>query len=179
MGGSEMAIYDVNGDGLNDLVTILNVHGWGLAWFEQKRDTQGKISFVRHMIMDDLWAKNAGGVAFSEGHGTTYADMNRDGIPDFIVGKRYWSHRDDYLDPYPYGPPVLYWYETVRNPKAPGGAEFVPHLINNRTGAGSNLKAIDLNGDGAMDIITPTRFGTYIFWGKPHGGESAQDGTRR
>ena len=25
----------------------------------------------------------------------------------------------------------------------------------------------DLNKDGAMDIITPTRFGTFIFWGKP------------
>jgi hypothetical protein len=86
MGGSEMAIYDVNGDGLNDVVTILNVHGWGLAWLEQKRDAQGKISFVRHLIMDDLWTKNAGGVAFSQGHGTTSADVDGDGIPDFIVG---------------------------------------------------------------------------------------------
>jgi len=46
------------------------------------------------------------------------------GVPDFIVGKRYWSHLDTYLDPNPYGQPVLYVYKTVRNPKAPGGAEF-------------------------------------------------------
>jgi Domain of Unknown Function (DUF1080)/FG-GAP-like repeat len=179
MGGSEMAIYDVNGDGLNDVVTILNVHGWGLFWFEQKRDAQGKISFVRHLIMDDLWTKNAGGVAFSQGHGTTSADVDGDGIPDFIVGKRYWSHLDDYYDPNPYGAPVLYWYQTVRNPKAPGGAEFVPHLIDNRSGAGSNLKAIDLNKDGAMDIITATRFGTYIFWGKPNGGKKSENNLTR
>jgi hypothetical protein len=167
MGGSEMAVYDVNGDGLNDVVTFLNAHGWGLAWFEQKRDAGGKISFVKHMIMDDFSTKNAGNVVFSEGHGTTYADVDGDGIPDFIIGKRYWSHRDDYLDPDPYGQAVLYWYKTVRNPKAPGGAEFVPELIDNYSGAGSNLKAVDLNKDGAMDVIAPTRFGTFIFWGKP------------
>jgi uncharacterized protein (DUF2141 family) len=167
MGGSVMAVYDVNGDGLNDIVTALNVHGYGLAWYEQKRDAAGKISFVQHMIMDDLSTKNAGGVTFSEPHGTTFGDVDGDGIPDFIVGKRYWSHRDDYLDPDPYGPAVLYWYKTVRNPKAPGGAEFVPELIHNRSGAGSDIYAADLNHDGALDIVTATRFGTFIFWGKP------------
>ncbi|MGD0962651.1 MAG: FG-GAP-like repeat-containing protein [Candidatus Acidiferrales bacterium] len=167
MGGSVMAVYDVNGDGLNDIVTALNVHGYGLAWFEQKRDSAGKISFVQHMIMDDLSTKNAGGVTFTEPHGTTYGDVDGDGIPDFIIGKRYWSHRDDYLDPDPYGPAVLYWYKTVRNPKAPGGAEFVPELIHNRSGAGSDIYAADLNNDGALDIVTATRFGTFIFWGKP------------
>jgi hypothetical protein len=167
MGGSVMAVYDVNGDGLNDIVTVLNAHGYGLAWYEQKRDAAGKISFVQHMIMDDLSTKNAGGVTFSELHGTTFGDVDGDGIPDFIVGKRYWSHRDDYLDPDPYGPAVLYWYKTVRNPKAPGGAEFVPELIHNRSGAGSDIYAADLNNDGALDIVTATRFGTFIFWGKP------------
>lgn len=163
-----MGVYDVNGDGLNDVVTVLNPHGWGLAWFEQKRDSQGKISFVKHMIMDDFSTRNAGGVTFSEPHGTTFADIDGDGIPDLIVGKRYWSHLDTYLDPNPNGPPVLYVYRTVRNPKAPGGAEFVPELIDNHSGAGSDLLATDLNKDGAVDIITATRFGTFIFWGKSH-----------
>lgn len=168
MGGSVMGVYDVNGDGLNDVVTVLNPHGWGLAWFEQKRDSQGKISFVKHMIMDDFSTRNAGGVTFSEPHGTTFADIDGDGIPDLIVGKRYWSHLDTYLDPNPNGPPVLYVYRTVRNPKAPGGAEFVPELIDNHSGAGSDLLATDLNKDGAVDIVTATRFGTFIFWGKSH-----------
>ena len=169
-GGSVMAVYDVNGDGLNDVVTSLSGHGFGLAWYEQKRDAAGNISFVEHMIADDFSAKNAGGVAFSEQHGSTFADVDGDGIPDFIVGKRYWSHADTYLDPDPNGAPVLYWYRTVRNPKAPGGAEFIPELIHNRSGAGSDLLAVDLNNDGAMDIVTSTGRGTFIFWGKPRAG---------
>ena len=169
-GGATMAVYDVNGDGLNDVVTSLNAHGWGLAWFEQKRDAQGHISFVRHMIMDDLGTEkeNAGGVAFSELHGTTSADIDGDGVPDFIVGKRYWSHNADYLDPNPFGPPVLYVYKTVRDANAPGGARFVPELVDNQSGAGSTLLAVDLKKNGAMDIVTGTKLGTFIFWGKPH-----------
>jgi hypothetical protein len=168
----------VNGDGLNDVVTVLQAHGYGLAWFEQKRDSAGRISFVEHMIMDDFSTKNAGGVTFSQPHGTTFADVDGDGIPDFIVGKRFWAHKDSYLDPDPYGPAVLYVYKTVRNPKVPGGAEFVPELIHNQSGAGSDLLAIDLNKDGAMDIVTSTKLGTFIFWGKPRAKGAAASGQK-
>jgi hypothetical protein len=70
------------------------------------------------------------------------------------------------MDVNPYGTPVLYWYETVRDAKAPGGARFVPHLIDNRSGAGSDILAVDLNRDGKMDVVTATRFGTFIFWNR-------------
>ena len=167
-GGAIMAVYDVNGDHLNDIVTSLNAHGWGLAWFEQKRDAQGNISFVKHMVMDDFSTKNAGDVTFSELHGSGVADVNGDGIADFITGKRWYSHLDSGIDPDTLDSPVLYWFETVRDPKAPGGARLVPHLIDNHSGVGNTVLGVDLNHDGAMDIVTSTRFGTSIFWGKPH-----------
>lgn len=164
MGGAEMGVYDVNGDGLNDVVTAISAHSWGLAWFEQKRDPQGNISFVRHDIMGDFSTKNAGNVTFSEPHAAAFADLDGDGIPDMVVGKRLYSHLESHLDPDPYGPAVLYWYRTVRNPKALGGAEFIPELINNRSGVGSQFVVKDLNGDGAPEIVISCSKGTFIFW---------------
>jgi hypothetical protein len=109
------------------------------------------------------------GVVFSESHGARFADMDGDGIPDMITGKRYWSeagnntltHND------PWGAPVLYVYKTVRDPKAPGGARFVPELVHNKSGVGSSFDVVDLNKDGKLDIVTATTFGTYVFFGRP------------
>ena len=170
VGGSVMAIYDVNGNGLNDVVTSLNAHGFGLAWFEQKKNGEGEIFFIKHMISDDYSTNNAGDVTFSQLHGSTFSDIDGDGIKDFIVGKRYWSHLDNYFDPDPYGPPVLYFYKVVRDLKVDGGASFVPELVHNRSGVGSDVLASDLDKDGNTDIITSTDRGTFIFWnlGKNH-----------
>jgi hypothetical protein len=165
-GGAEMGVYDVNGDGLNDVVTALSAHGWGLAWFEQKRSKGGEPEFVEHRIMGDFSTTNAGDVTFSEPHATNFADIDGDGTLDFIVGKRHFSHLDSYLDPDPHGAAVLYWYRTVRDRNAPGGARFEPELIHNRSGVGSHFQTTDINGDGVLDIVTSTNRGIFIFWGR-------------
>lgn len=162
-GGSRIGVWDVNGDGLNDVVTALEGHGYGLAWYEQKRSEAGDISFVQHMIMEGFRDRNAGGVTFTELHGAAYADMNGDGITDLVVGKRSFSHLATYYDPDPYGPPVLYVYTVVRNENAPGGAEFVPRLVHNFSGVGAHLTVEDLNGDGRPDIQTSGPYGTFVF----------------
>ena len=118
------------------------------------------------MIMDDYTTKNPGNVTFSELHAMTTADVDGDGIPDIVVGKRVHAHSDSYTDPDPNGPPVLYLFKTVRNPKAAGGAEFKPELIHNRSGVGSTVTAFDVNKDGVTDVLTATDRGTFVFWGK-------------
>jgi hypothetical protein len=157
-----MGVYDVNGDGLTDVVASVAVHGWGLAWFEQKRAADGTRSWVRHQIAGDFSTTNAGNVVFSEAHAAKFVDMSGDNVPDFVVAKRSWPRRN-YQSPDALGPAVIYIYRTARNPNAPGGAEFVPELVHNRSGGGSTLELVDLNKDGRLDIATATATGTFVF----------------
>ena len=89
--------------------------------------------------MGDFAAKNPGDVTFTELHALTMADVDGDGVKDIITGKRAWAHLDSYSDPDSMGAAVLYWFKTIRDPKAPGGARFVPELIHNRSGVGSMI----------------------------------------
>jgi hypothetical protein len=163
--GGDIEVFDVNGDNLPDVVTALAAHGFGLAWYEQKRDAAGTISFVEHVIMNDFASNNPGNVAFSELHALTAADVDGDGVKDIITGKRHWAHLESFTDPDPHGPAVLYWFRTVRDRAAEGGVRFVPELIHNRSGVGSMVQTADLNKDGAVDIMVGTNRGGYIFWG--------------
>ena len=111
-GGAQMHAYDVNGDGLNDVVTGLSAHGFGLAWFEQYRDG-GAIAFRPHVFMDKTPAENRHGVKFSELHAIALVDMDGDGLKDIVTGKRFWSHGRT-GDPDRNDDAVLYWFKLVR-----------------------------------------------------------------
>ena len=140
-GDGEIGVYDVNGDRLTDVVTSSGRARLGTRLVRaEEGGRRHAITFVQHDIAGDYSTKNAGDVVFSEAHASRFADMNGDKIPDFIVGKRYWSHLENYNGPDPYGPAVIYIYRTVRNPKAPGGAEFVPELVHNRSGVGLGVR---------------------------------------
>jgi hypothetical protein len=41
--------------------------------------------------------------------------------------------------------------------------EFVPHLINNYVALGTQIQAVDVNGDGKPDVLTSARKGAFIF----------------
>jgi hypothetical protein len=158
-GGARAFVYDVNGDGLNDVVTSLSAHAWGLAWFEQKK-IGGAISFERHMIMDDFAAPN-NGVAFAALHALALADVDGDGLQDIVTGKRWWGHfGENPIDPDSWGAPVLYWFRLVREG---GQVRYIPELINNDSGVGTDMITADLNKDGLPDVMTSTRRGTAIF----------------
>ena len=50
-GGAQMYAYDVNGDGLNDVITVARRARVRPGWFEQYRDG-GEITFREHVIMN-------------------------------------------------------------------------------------------------------------------------------
>ena len=85
-GGADMYAYDVDGDGDNDIITSLQAHEFGLAWYEQLQDGNRRV-FRQHIIMGRTAAENRYGVLFSELHSVQLADMDGDGLKDIVTGE--------------------------------------------------------------------------------------------
>ena len=153
-----MYAYDVNGDGLNDVITALAAHEFGLSWFEQVR-TGGATHFREHLIMGKAPADNKYGVKFSEPHAIDLVDMDADGLKDIVTGKRFWSHGRT-GDPDRNDAAVLYWFKLTRNRDK--SIDFVPHLIDSDSGVGTQVVTGDINGDGLPDIVVGNKKGTYV-----------------
>jgi hypothetical protein len=163
-GGGVMSVVDVNGDGRADVITSLAAHGFGLSWFEQKRSVNGAITFVPHTIMGDYSRDNPGNLTFSQLHaGAVAGDFNKDGVIDFVTGKRKWAHLDADGDPDPNSPAVVVLYKGVRDAKAPGGVRFTPEVIDNRSGIGSAVTVADIDKDGWLDVASSGVHGTFVF----------------
>lgn len=157
-GGSQMYAYDVNGDGLNDIITALAAHGFGLAWYEQHRE-DGAIAFREHIIMNNEPKDNRYGVKFSEIHAIDLVDMDGDGEKDLVTGKRFWSH-GRMGDPDRNDAAVLYWFKLAR--QADKRVDFIPYLIDDTSGVGVQVVASDINGDGLPDIVVGNKNGTFV-----------------
>jgi len=158
-GGAQMFAYDVDGDGDNDVVTAADGHGWGLEWYEQLT-TAGAVQFKRHKIMGDRSQETQFGVAFSQPHALDLCDIDGDGLKDILVGKRMWAHGPE-GDVEPNADPVLYWFQLQRDPE--GQVQFVPRLIDKQSGVGTQVQAIDVNGDDRLDVLTVSKLGTFVF----------------
>ena len=151
-----MYVYDVNGDGRNDVITSYDAHGYGLGWFEQKADG----GFIEHKIMGSTPEENKQGVKFSQLHAMRLVDIDGDGVMDLVTGKRRWAHGPS-TDAEPGAAPVLYWFQLRRDGK--GGAEFIPHLIDDDSGVGTQVTTGDLNKDGKPDVIVANKKGVFVF----------------
>jgi hypothetical protein len=160
-GGAQMYAYDVNGDGVNDIITSLAAHGYGLAWYEQskERSADGEIQFKLHIFVNKEANENKYGVHFSQPHAIDLVDMDGDGLKDIITGKRFWAHGPG-GDPEPNAAPVLYWFKLVR--QSDKSVDFVPYLIDNNSGIGTQVLAADVNADGLPDIVVGNKRGTFV-----------------
>lgn len=166
-GSAHMYAYDVNGDGLNDVITSLAAHGYGLAWFEQlkERNEKGEVRFTQHNIMNPQInpkvppAANEYGVRFSQLHAIDLVDMDGDGLKDIVTGKRIWAHGPG-GDAEPNAPAVLYWFKLNRG--ADKSVQWLPYQIDGDSGIGTQVVAGDINGDKLPDVVVGNKKGTFV-----------------
>jgi hypothetical protein len=157
---AQMFAYDVNGDGLNDVITTWHCHQYGLMWYEQLKDAKGEITWKQHVIMPAKPDTASSELRFSQLHAIELLDMNGDGLKDILTGKRFWAHGPK-GDAEPDAPAVVYWFELRRD--AQKGVEFIPHRIDDNSGVGTQVAAADLNGDGVPDVIVGNKKGNFVF----------------
>lgn len=155
-GGAEMYVYDVDGDGDNDVITSEAAHDFGLAWYEQKVDDSDR-SFERHLIMGAHPSENRYGVVFSELHSVNLVDMDGDGLKDIVTGKTYWSHHKQ--SPMWDAGAVVYWFKLVRSQD---GVDWVPYQADGEAGIGRQLTVMDLNHDRLPDIVVGGMKGAHV-----------------
>ncbi|MBF0432299.1 MAG: VCBS repeat-containing protein [Fibrobacteria bacterium] len=142
-GPSHLHTYDINKDGRMDVVTSSS-HSYGVWWFEQK----GLNSWAEHEIDNE----------YSSSHALFWEDMDGDGNPDLVAGKRFKGHSTD-LDPAP-----LYWIKYTP-PTQPGGTPtFNRYMIKlEDAGLGVSATVKDFSGDGCKDIAVSNKKGTRLY----------------
>ena len=166
--------YDVNHDGKMDLIYGQG-HGYGLYWLEQAGTPAHRV-WIRHTIDE----------SFSQSHALALVDIDGDGIPELITGKRYRGHGGN--DPGSYDPVVVYAY------KLPTAASFPPDRghskgtqqpgsgtmriadskddlvftrialsVNGTASAGTQFVAADFDHDGDIDLASAGKLGVHVF----------------
>ena len=176
--GFPILAYDVNHDGRMDLVYGQG-HGYGLYWLEQS-GTADHPMWIRHTIDE----------SFSQSHALLLADIDGDGVPELITGKRYRGHSG--MDPGSYDPLVIYAYKfptgeqlaaaraqagkTAAASAATGIADtmrvsgraadpvFTRYAlsVNGTATAGTQFIAADLDKDGDIDIASAGKLGVHV-----------------
>ena len=153
-----MLFRSVDDDGDADVISSLDAHGYGLAWFRNSAES-GVEGFALQLIAGATPSAGSTDVLLHEPHALDLADMNGDGVLDIVTGERFWGH-------YPGGsaslddPALLYWFELRRTS---GGAEYVAHQIDDDSGVGTQVTTGDVNDDGLTDVVISNKKGTFVF----------------
>ena len=159
--GLEIIVHDVNEDGRNDLIWG-NGHGFGLYWMEQTK----KGGWKTHAIDE----------TFSQVHTLLMADIDGDGKKELVTGKRIYAHT---AEPGATEAPCIYAFwnkkgtwtrETIYKGTAPTSApkngkdrHAMKDFERGSAGVGLDVSAVDVDGDGDVDLVCPGKTGLYLF----------------
>ncbi|MBD3184204.1 VCBS repeat-containing protein [Candidatus Poribacteria bacterium] len=145
--GVPVLTYDITGNGLMDIIWGAG-HNYGLYWEEQKIDSAGNRTWVRHEIDSD----------WSQSHALALADLDKDGVMELITGKRLFAHNGN--DPGGKDPSCLYWYKLNHD-----DFTWKRNVIDEGTkvGAGMQICVADVFNRGKLDIVAPGKGGLYLF----------------
>jgi hypothetical protein len=166
--GIQILAKDVDGDGLSDVIYGMG-HDYGLFWLRQSRGSDGKPSWIKQPI----------DMSVASVHALMWADIDGDGKPnELLTGKRVYAHE---IEPGATDGSLIAWYafdphskawtrhvifegKPAANAPAKGGdrlalKDFPPDTA----GTGLQMTAIDIDGDGDLDLICPGKSGLYLF----------------
>lgn len=149
---AHMEPFDVDGDGDQDVLTS-SAHKRGIWWQEQ--------------IDPEHWKEHTITSAYSQTHVLELKDLNGDGRPEMITGKRYLASRG--RGEGAHEPAVVLVLEYTN----PEKREWTVREIDNDSGVGLNIVVDDINGDGLPDIATANKKGVFFFEQQGDGGTPA------
>ena len=166
--GIQILARDFDGDGLVDLIWG-NGHDYGLFWMKQEPAKDGKRTWTKHVI----------DASIASVHTLIWADLDGDGNDnELVTGKRVYAHEIEpgatdgsFVGYYRFDKStdmwakhVIYTGEAAKNapkegPKRDALKDFPPGTA----GTGLHMTAIDLDGDGDLDLVCPGKSGLYVF----------------
>ena len=157
---------DFDRDGDADIVWGMG-HDYGLRWLRQERTAGG----------ERAWKKEDIDPGFSQVHTLLFADLDGDKDPELVTGKRVYAHE---VEPGATDAPCIYsfryeragggrWerrvlYEGKPPAAAPKEAKDRHALVDferGTAGTGLQMQAVDLDGDGDLDLVCPGKSGLY------------------
>ena len=142
-------VEDVNGDGVSELV-VGQSHRYGLDWWEQRLAAEGERTWTRHPIDPHN----------SQYHDLIWIDIDGDGEPELVTGKRYRAHCGN--DPGSGDDVGIHYFKWT-------GEGFSKQVISHGppgrgSGCGIHFAAADLRGSGRLDIVAPGKDGLQVLF---------------
>jgi hypothetical protein len=160
---------DLDGDGVTDVIYGMG-HAVGLYWRKGQKSADGKVTLGKDQLID----KDVSSV-----HTLLWADLDGDGKDnELVTGKRVYAHE---REPGDIDSPIVAYYtfdpaskawdrhiiakgEPAKDaPADPGKRDAQKDFKPGTAGTGLEMTAVDIDGDGDLDLVCPGKSGLYLF----------------